>query len=219
MKLNAVDISKSASAASIVFDALRTAIIDGELEDGAPLRQDEIAKLFNTSRIPVREAITMLEQQGLVVTRRYKGATVAGLSPDEASEIFDFRALLEGSVIEAAVPKMSRETLQSARACLEAFSQSSDPMSWGALNRKFHYELYKDSGLSYHLQIINNALDRIDRYLRAQILMSNGMERANAEHLAILAACESGRAKDAAELTRRHILGAKTTLLGALNAK
>ena len=219
MKLNAVDISKSASAASIVFDALRTAIIDGELEDGAPLRQDEIAKLFHTSRIPVREAITMLEQQGLVVTRRYKGATVAGLSPDEASEIFDFRALLEGSVIEAAVPKMSRETLQSARACLEAFSQSSDPMNWGALNRKFHYELYKDSGLAYHLQIINNALDRIDRYLRAQILMSNGMERANAEHLDILAACEGGRAKDAAELTRRHILGAKTTLLDALNAK
>lgn len=219
MKLNAVDISKSASAASIVFDALRTAIIAGDLEDGSPLRQDEIARLFNTSRIPVREAITMLEQQGLVVTRRYKGATVAGLSPREASEIFDFRALLEGSVIQTAVPRMSAETLRSARSCLTAFFESPDPMSWGALNRKFHYELYKDSGLSYHLHSINNALDRIDRYLRAQILMSNGMKRANEEHMAILDACERGNAKDAADLTRRHILGAKATLLDALTGK
>lgn len=217
MKLNAVDIGKSASAASIVFNALRKAIIEGELEDGSPLRQDEIAKLFNTSRIPVREAITMLEQQGLVTTQRYKGAVVAGLSPEEATEIFEFRAMLEGKVIEAAVPKMSDETLLSARACFNAFSESDDPMTWGDLNREFHFTLYRDSGLTYHLNVVNTALDRIDRYLRAQLIMSNGMARANKEHLAILEACEARNAKAAAKWTRDHILGARTTLLEVLN--
>lgn len=216
MKSYAVDISKSASAATIVFEALRKAIIGGELEDGTPLRQDEIAKMFNTSRIPVREAITMLEQQGLVAKQRYRGAVVAGLSPDEASEVFDFRALVEGAVIENAVPKLTSQTLVNARRFFDAFSTSSDPMEWGPLNREFHYELYKASALNYHLQIINNALDRVDRYLRAQITMSDGKTRANDEHAAILEACENGQASLAGELTRAHILGAKTTLLALL---
>lgn len=73
MKLKTMDISATASASSIVFDALRKAIIEGQLEEGEPLRQDEIARLFNTSRIPVREAISRLEEQGLVKTQRYKG--------------------------------------------------------------------------------------------------------------------------------------------------
>ena len=95
MKLESVDISKTASAATIVFEALKKAIIEGDLNEGDPLRQDEIAKLFNTSRIPVREAISRLDEHGLVKTQRYKGAVVSALSIDEAAEIFDFRALLE----------------------------------------------------------------------------------------------------------------------------
>ena len=219
MKLQVSDISKTASAATIVFEALRKAIIEGELKDGSPLRQDEIAQMFNTSRIPVREAIGRLEQQGLVTTQRYKGAVVAGLSTDEAAEIFDFRALLEGAIIEQAVPRMSQQAIKAAKACLQEFSSSSNPMEWGRLNREFHYTLYQDSAKPYHLLIINNALDRVDRYLRAQLVLSDGMARANEEHRGIIEACESGQAEAAAYLTRRHILGAKDTLLGVLNQK
>ena len=83
MKLQPIDISKTASAASIVFESLRKAIIEGELVEGTPLRQDEIARLFNTSRIPVREAISRLEEKGLVTSQRFKGAVVAGLDLDD----------------------------------------------------------------------------------------------------------------------------------------
>jgi DNA-binding transcriptional MocR family regulator len=93
MALKGVDISRTVSAGGLVFEALRRAIIEGSLKDGDSLRQDEIARLFNTSRIPVREAITMLEQQGLVKNHRFKGAVVVGLSLDEAGEIFDFRCI------------------------------------------------------------------------------------------------------------------------------
>lgn len=212
MKLKSVDISQTASAATIVFEALRKAIIEGEMKDGEPLRQDEIAKIFNTSRIPVREAISRLEEQGLVKSQRYKGAVVAGLSIEEASEVFDFRALVEGEVIRRAVPLMSKDLLQEARSYCQAFASSPDPMAWGDLNRKFHWALYSASALPYHLSVVDNAMDRIDRYLRAQLVMSDGMERANREHLSILEACETGDAARAAELTRRHILGAKASL-------
>ncbi|MCB2130088.1 MAG: GntR family transcriptional regulator [Rhodobacteraceae bacterium] len=217
MQIDSVNISQGASAATIICDALRRAIIEGRLNDGDALRQDEIARMFGTSRIPVREAIAMLEQQGLVVTQRYKGAVVAGISPQEAAEIWDFRALLEGHVIEAAVPRMTAATFARARRHLDAFAKTANPRDWGELNRQFHTTLYAASDLSYHLTVIDKALDRVDRLLRAQLSLSNGLARATEEHEAILAACEAGNPEQAGQLTRQHILGAKANLLAQIN--
>lgn len=219
MKLKSVDITQTASAATLVFEALRKAIIEGDLQDGEPLRQDEIARAFNTSRIPVREAISRLEEQGLVKSQRYKGAVVAGLSIEEATEIFEFRALVEGEVIRRAVPRMSASILAEARAYCEKFAASPDPMQWGGLNRKFHWALYSACDLPYHLGVVDNAMDRVDRYLRAQLLLTDGMEKANREHLAILDACEAGDADLACALTRAHIDDAKVSLRNHLAAK
>ncbi len=217
MQFKSVDISKTASAASIIFDALKKAIIEGDLEEGAPLRQDEIAKMFNTSRIPVREAISRLEEHGLVKSQRYKGAVVSGLSAGEAGEIFDYRAILEPHIIRVAVPKMTPKALAEARSFCDAFAVSDDPMEWGDLNRKFHATLYNASGLTFHLEAVESALDRVDRYLRAQLVLSDGMARANDEHLRIQDACERGDADTAADLTHQHILGAKNSLLKHLS--
>ena len=217
MKLTPVDISKTASASSIVFEALRNAIINGDLAVGEALRQDEIAKLFNVSRIPVREALSRLEEQGLVRTQRYKGAVVSGLSAEEATVIFDFRLLVEPEIIRRAVPRISREELGQARDFCRAFSESGDPMSWGDLNREFHSKLYNASDLKFHLEVMDNAMNRIDRYLRAQLVLSNGMERANHEHFGILEDCEAGDAERAAELTAAHIRGVKDSFLKHLS--
>lgn len=217
MKIRSVDISQMASASTLIFDALRRAIIEGALVEGEPLRQDDIARRFNTSRIPVREALTRLEELGLVRTQRYKGAVVSGLSVEEAVEIFDFRALIEPELIRRAVPRMTAASLAEARAAHTAFEGSTDPMVWGDLNRVFHGSLYLPSSLSYHLEVLGNAMDRIDRYLRAQLLLSDGMERAAVEHLAILTACEAGDADLAAALTRQHIEGARASFLEHLH--
>lgn len=213
MKLDPVDISKSTSAANAVFEALRQAIVEGRLEEGEPLRQDEIARHFSTSRLPVREAINRLEEHGLVRTQRFKGAVVAGLSAEEAAEIFDFRALLEPEIIRDAVPRMDAALLAQARADFAAFDASRNPLEWGLLNRAFHDGLYSASKLTFFREAANGAMDRIDRYIRAQLVMSNGMERAGREHLAILEACEVGDAQLASELTRAHILAAKASLM------
>lgn len=218
MKIESVDIAQTSSVASIIREALKKAIVEGRLKDGEPLRQDEIARMFNTSRIPVREALTMLEQQGLVATQRYKGAIVAGISPDEAAEIWDFRALVEGHVIEVAASRMNAETLAEAEAHLSAFARATGPMEWGDWNRRFHMVLYRASGLTYHLGIIEKTLDRVDRYIRAQLSLSNGLARADAEHREILDACAAGDASRAGALTRQHILGAKANLLANLRA-
>ncbi|ASP34716.1 GntR family transcriptional regulator [Labrenzia sp. VG12] len=217
MKLKSMDISATASASSIVFDALRKAIIEGQLEEGEPLRQDEIARLFNTSRIPVREAISRLEEQGLVKTQRYKGAVVAGLSPKETAEIFDLRALIEPEIIRDAVPRMSKDLLADARAKCSAFSSATDPLTYGDLNRDFHETLYSASDLKFFQEIADNAIDRVERQIRAQLVLSDGMDRAGREHFGILVACEKGDADLASRLTKEHIQGAKASLLKHLS--
>ena len=212
VKVKAIDIGKTKSAATVIFSALRKSIVDGDVVAGEPLRQDELAKLFNTSRLPVREALTMLEQQGLVKTERYKGAVVAALSISEAAEIFDFRALVEAEVMRNAVPLMTHAVLEEAEAAIEAFAQVVDPMEYGDLNRAFHETLYRASAQKFHLQMIGNGIDRIDRYVRAQLVMGSGLKQADEEHRAILAACRARDAELAAQLTAHHILSAKRAL-------
>src|SRR6056300_389950 len=215
LKVDFVDISKTSSASKIIFSALRKAIIEGDIAVGTPLRQDEIARSFQTSRIPVREALSRLEEQGLIKTHRFKGAVVVGISADEASETFDFTALLEPEILRGAVPQMTDATKQTAIIRCNDFSNSCDPLAWGGLNRIFHDTLYADSSQTFTREVADKAMDRVDRYIRAVLLEGNGMQRAKSEHLAILEACLSGNADLAADLLREHILGAKKTLLAS----
>ncbi|MCS0502575.1 GntR family transcriptional regulator [Ancylobacter mangrovi] len=216
MKVRSVDIGQMASASEVIFEALREAIVKGDLTEGEALRQDRIARMFNVSRIPVREALTRLEEQGLVSTQRYRGAVVTTLSTEEVSEIFEYRALLEPEMLKASVPRMTDEALRRARQIAAAFASEPDSVHWGELNRDFHYALYEAANRPYFLQAINAALDRVDRYSRIQLVMTDGMERARREHEAILAACEARDATRAAELTGEHIRGAGRSLVDFL---
>lgn len=196
------------SAADQVYEALHRAIITGQFEDGAPLRQEELARQLQTSRIPVREALNRLEQHGLVQIRRFHGYTVAGHSRAEVEELCRFRALLEGELILNAVPRLGAAALAEAKRRCQAFARERDPVRLGELNRDFHCALYAAAGLPLHLQAAVAALDRTERYLVDQLQLTDGRAQARAEHLAILEACVAGDARAAARLTRQHILGA-----------
>lgn len=219
MKLAAIDVRNTASASDLIFDALREAIFTGVLQDGEHLRQDKLAEMFNTSRIPVREALARLEQQGLVSNERYRGTTVSALSPEEIKEIFELRALLESDVIRHAVARISDETLARVKTFCDEFASEPDSAKWGDLNRNIHYTLYESAERPYHLRVIKTTLDRIERYLRAQLALTDGMERANREHLGILEACIDRDADLASKRTRDHILGASSSLIQFLEQK
>tara|TARA_B110000211_G_scaffold36685_1_gene36912 strand:- start:1515 stop:2246 length:732 start_codon:yes stop_codon:yes gene_type:complete len=219
MSFKPVDVAQSKSATTIVFDALRRAIIIGELDDGEALRQDEIAKAFNTSRIPVREAIARLEQLGLVETRRYKGAVVAAISIEDIDEIFDLRATVESDAIRRSILNKQGEHSGQVRSYHRAFGEAMIPEEWSDLNRKFHCSMYDAEGSPNYTSVINGLLDRLDRYLRAQLALTDGMDLATREHALILEAYEAGDAEQAAKLTYGHIQGAKASLINYLKSK
>lgn len=198
----------SPSAADKIFESLRRAVISGALKDGNPLHQEEISEHFNTSRIPVREALTRLEQHGLAQARRFCGYTVAQMSRQQIEEICRFRALVEVEVVASAVNRASEKSLAQARRACQAFARERDRVLWGERNREFHSALYRECGMPYHLEAIRAALDKTERYLVDQLVLTSGMRLARAEHHAILEAFEARDALLAAKLTREHILGA-----------
>src|SRR5262247_3560247 len=80
-----------------VYEELKSAIVDLRLAPGDPLREATLADQLGVSKTPIREALTRLEQEGLVETTSFKGAVVTGYSRRDLREIYELRALLEGA--------------------------------------------------------------------------------------------------------------------------
>jgi len=111
-------------------EELRMRILSGALQEGAQLRQEILAAELGVSRIPLREALRLLEGEGLVTIVPHRGAVVSVLSPDEIGELFDLRLLIEPDLIRRAVPHMGPDDLREAEATLAGYkAPSSNAMS------------------------------------------------------------------------------------------
>ena len=207
------NLGKAPSASDIILTFLRDAITDGSLDPGEPIRQDEVARLFNVSKIPVREALKRLEAEGLVAFHRNRGAVVTSVSDPELVQIFEVRAILEASAIRFSIPHMRDETFKRARAFCEAFAAETDVARWAQLNWQFHSCLYEDAHRPFLVATIRSVNDRLERFLRIQLTLSHGKEIADREHREILDACEARDAERAGRLVHEHIMGACRSLL------
>ncbi|QLF72033.1 GntR family transcriptional regulator (plasmid) [Peteryoungia desertarenae] len=207
------DLGSAPTASDLILKHLRTLIVDGTLDEGEPIRQDEIAGMFNVSKIPVREALKRLEAEGLVAFRRNRGAVVTALSEPEIVEMFEVRAILEASAIRFSVPHLSESRLSEAQELCDAFANETDASKWADLNWRFHSCLYEDAQRPYLVGMIRSVNDRLERYLRIQLSLSHGQSVADREHRDILSLCRAGHADGAADLVYAHILGACHSLM------
>lgn len=206
------DLGSAPTASEVILRHIRSAIMTGALDEGTPIRQDEVAALFNVSKIPVREALKQLEAEGFVTFQRNRGAIVASLTEPEIVQIFEVRAMLESSAIRLSVPQMTEADLTAAATHCRAFEVETDVSRWAELNWAFHSSLYQAGNRPYLLQMIRTVNDRVERYLRVQLTISGGHEIAAQEHALILAACRAQDAETAASLVFDHIMGACRSL-------
>ncbi|WP_313518458.1 GntR family transcriptional regulator [Pseudomonas sp.] len=214
--LNAPNLGLAPSASEVIAKHLREAIISGHFAEDEPIRQDDIARLFNVSKIPVREALKRLEAEGLVQFLRNKGAVVTRISEPELAQIFEVRVLLEVQAIRLAVPKMTRAQIERATAICDAFIADDDVSRWAELNWAFHTCLYEAAQRPFLLNLIRSIHDKVERYLRMQMTFPEGKQRADQEHREILRACADRDAERAAELIEQHIIGVCRTLYAQL---
>jgi DNA-binding GntR family transcriptional regulator len=202
-------------AAETVADSLRALILDGTLGIGLQLRQEDLAKRFGVSRIPVREALGRLQAEGLVEHFADRGSVVAGRSVDDLLETLDIRIALETQAIKLAMPHLRAADFKAARDIMRSYDESESPRQWTELNLQFHLTLYRPCARPRLVRMIEDLVRSISIHLRQHISHTVGRADPQAEHKDILKACVAGDAKLAAALTERHIERTKASLIAA----
>jgi len=186
-------------------EALRTAIVKGELIAGQPLRQVELAQKLGLSRVPLREALRLLEGEGFVVIHPNRGAVVATLSAAELREIAETCRLLERNMLELAVPRMPPEAITEANRCIVALDKTTNVSEWISLNWVFHRALYLPAKRPRMLKIVEQVRRSADPYFHVLLADAKVREQLNKEHREIVTACEQRDAARAISLLDRHV--------------
>lgn len=184
---------------------LREDILNGAISAGAPLRQDSLAERFGVSKIPVREALRLLEADGLVEFRPNCGARVAIFSPADFAEMFDIRVALECRALELAIPNFVEPDIHSAQEILVEYAKTTDHKMWSDLNLRFHQILYRPCGRPRLLKMIDKLQGQIGLSRRLRVTLITGFERPHREHQALLDACINSDVTQAVRLLRLHI--------------
>lgn len=215
-ELTKVAMQKPQTVAEHIAGILREAIVEGSLQAGTPLRQDELAARFGFSRMPIRDALRQLENEGLVSIHPTRGAFVAKMDATEIDEIYAIRALLEAEALRLAFPNLTDEQMDKAASILDQLDIEADVGRWGALNRAFHLALYRPCGNGRLLDLIEAQHNAADRYVR--ILLSNLDYRVQSqlEHRELLAACRSRDEKKGLMWLTKHLRDGSGTLVKAI---
>ena len=215
-RLNAPNLGNTPSTSEIITRHLRDAIVAGHFAEDEPIRQDDIARQFNVSKIPVREALKRLEAEGLVLFQRNRGAMVTRMSEAELAQMFEVRMLLEDKALRLAIPNMTEETFERAERICREFVGENDVGRWAELNWELHACLYEPAQRPFLVSLIRSVNDKLERYLRMQMSLSAGKDRADHEHRDILQACRDGDVERAVGLLDEHIAGVCQTLFAHL---
>ena len=161
------------------------------------------------SRIPIREALVLLESEGMVRISPHRGAIVAELSFEEIEELFNMRMLLEPFLLRKSAPLLTPADFETVAGMVEHYAASmhaAEAAKWNDLNLEFHTYLYRYARSPRILSTVTTLLKECDRHTRLQLSnIPGGRERAVAEHRELLRLCELGTFDAAAELMKEHI--------------
>ena len=198
--------SHRVTAVDVVRDALRAAILRGDLPGGARLVQTEIATRLNVSTTPVREAMRDLVSEGLITMDSHRIGTVRKPDWDEMVEIVEIRRALVEVAVRKAMANITKEELAHARELAESMSASEELGPWVELNIQFH-SIFHAATATHRLSSILAALEEAGGVFVAQAQRLNPeiRRRAIAEHFALLDAYEDNDVDRAVEIQHGHL--------------
>lgn len=220
---NRADIFRPSSMPDAVHEQLRALILSGELAAGEKIRQNELAKSFGTSRVPVREALRRLESEGLVTLWPQRGYVVASLDIREIEEIFQIRIMLEERAGYVATLVRTPEDVAAVENILQKMErvsvrQGSGLNEWAAYNHEFHQRLFKSSGQLHLCRMVDMLRDTVQRYILIFVATGNHRDQAQSDHHKIVAAFRAGDAVEVGRLSREHCRHTCEGLIAALKA-
>jgi DNA-binding GntR family transcriptional regulator len=206
------------------YSWLRESIQSGALPPGSELRQERIAKKFGISRVPIREAMSRLQAEGLIELRPRRGFAVKSLDVAEIVEIFELRMVIEEHAMVTATVMRSERDVAEVEAILNRMGEldktgSTYLSQWPELNRQFHVRLIASANRERLSKIVANLSDAVEPYIRLESHLTGEVEQAELQHLAIFEAFRLGDAERAGRLSRDHCASTMYRLIGNLKNK
>ena len=209
------------NASTLAADLIREAIMDGRLEPGARLKEEQLAQDLGISRTPVREALQRLSTEGLVQARPNRGTFVRGYEPAELDELYELRALLEGHTARRAAERLTEAQLDDLRASCSRFEALSADTAVEELvqeNGRFHDEIHSAAGSQLLIDMIRQVI-KLPLVYRSYVWYSPDQKRSSEQaHRELVGAFERRDADAAEQIMRHHVLGARDVLAAHLRS-
>lgn len=202
-----------------IYESVRQGILSGAMAPGSRLVIRQLAVEHETSDIPVREALRMLQRDGLVEIIPYRGARVVMLSPDEIEEGYLIRGHLESLATRTAVGHVTEELFGQLERCMRDMAAAldrGDGLAYAELNREFHDLIFSASPYRRLQELIDNVWDGQRGYQMVFRLAPDGLRASYHEHQLILQALREEDGATAAEIALQHKLRAGQALIAGL---
>lgn len=203
----------------LVLTRIRADILRGALPPGTWLRQDQLAREFGVSRMPVREALLQLEVEGYVKLHRHRGAVVRELSSEQVEEIYLTRAALEGFATRLGVPHLKSRDLKQMEGYIqqmEGVQNKSDVAGFLLWDKRFHDVIYAAADRKILREKIDRLWENSHRYIRVYFLkVPDAKQRAIVAHRRIWNACSRGDVEETAKLMQEHLAQAPLGVLAS----
>lgn len=203
------EVSDYQTLTTLVLCKIKEMILSLELRPGQRVSQEELSQGLGVSRMPVREALRVLESEGLVESVPHRGVVVTSISIHDVQELGMIRCSLEGMATELAAEKMDRSRVAELEGLLNKMrilgNPPGDNNAYLATHREFHLSLYDAAGSPRLSKIVTSLWEASERYRRTCALLPDRRAQAAQEHWTILGACQAKDAKRARLLMEGHL--------------
>lgn len=214
--------AKAPTAQQAVLAELRRSIAGGRLRPGQQLTQDGLALELGVSRVPLREALKILEGEGQVTYEAHRGYFVARLSLDDLLEVYRLRTLLESEALRRALPRTTAESVGrvvNAQRDVAAAAAANDLPAMSAANRRFHFAVMEPCGMGRLLRFVRILWDSTDAYRSVYYTREEHRSLVLREHEAAIEAVRAGDADRLVSVMDAHrdnsVAALRTVLVSA----
>ena len=200
---------------AVVAEGLRNDILDGTIRPGQRINVRELGRRLKVSHIPIREAVRLLEAEGLLETRPNVGAVAAGVSRVELENVYDLRRMIEPAVARRSVRRMSDEHTGRLRGTLEeleALERKTGGIDDNVIvtHRRFHWELLAPGATPVIEGSLRHLWHISERYVR--LTRGAAIPVADIQHAQMVELCEQSDGDALADLLNEHLHLAANTL-------
>lgn len=198
--------------------ALRRALRERAIRPGQALNQDELARQYGVSRIPLREALRTLVGEGLIIMRPGLGAVVTELQVSEVQELYGLRLQLEPPLAALVVDHVRRRDTEDLAALVATMGHLDQDQSeeWSGLIYRFHRRLYELSDQKHAVRLVVQVLNLVEPYARVHAHVLGSRPRMQEERVAMVDALRDGDVASLEGLLRDSIDGARAELVASM---